>query len=353
MVGTFHRSGGSVLYYRAAARWRVPWRLGSTSAAPYRKMLETPHEKALGGSYEIVGNGVDVERFCDCRAVADRRPNGHVRRASRAAKRAGGPARGVRPSRQSACGLLDRRSRSGDRQTERAPTRRADHSSGSARSTTTELARRLRGAQVACFPSLGGESFGVVLLEAMAARIGDRGERPARLPIGRRPNVSRFVRPGDVRELASGLRIALADAESGEGASSRVALEAGRAHAARFSMASMAGHYVSVYEEAIGTSGRPLSRGAPAALPYTSVVPASNGPGKPQGQGRKRSGPGNSSGKLSLAGRKAESRPLGDRTATGRGRHPVSSRQAGRLRGGRHPEPGASRLRPGLPGPGT
>ena len=32
-----------------------------------------------------------------------------------------------------------------------------------------EKARRLRGATVACFPSMEGESFGVVLLEAMAA----------------------------------------------------------------------------------------------------------------------------------------------------------------------------------------
>jgi glycosyltransferase involved in cell wall biosynthesis len=66
----------------------------------------------------------------------------------------------------------------------------------------------------------------------------------------------RFVRPGDVEELASGLRIVLADSERAEGVSSRAALEAGRAHAASFSMASMAGRYVSVYEEAIGTSGR-------------------------------------------------------------------------------------------------
>ena len=35
--------------------------------------------------------------------------------------------------------------------------------------TEQEKARRLRGATVACFPSIEGESFGVVLLEAMAA----------------------------------------------------------------------------------------------------------------------------------------------------------------------------------------
>ena len=37
------------------------------------------------------------------------------------------------------------------------------------RVSEAEKARRLRGATVACFPSIEGESFGVVLLEAMAA----------------------------------------------------------------------------------------------------------------------------------------------------------------------------------------
>ena len=37
------------------------------------------------------------------------------------------------------------------------------------RVTEEEKARRLRGAAIACFPSIDGESFGVVLLEAMAA----------------------------------------------------------------------------------------------------------------------------------------------------------------------------------------
>ena len=40
------------------------------------------------------------------------------------------------------------------------------------RITEAEKARRFRGATIACFPSTEGESFGVVLLEAMAAGSG-------------------------------------------------------------------------------------------------------------------------------------------------------------------------------------
>ena len=50
------------------------------------------------------------------------------------------------------------------------------------RVSEAEKARRLRGATLACFPSIEGESFGVVLLEAMAAGHPGGRVRPHRVP---------------------------------------------------------------------------------------------------------------------------------------------------------------------------
>jgi phosphatidylinositol alpha-mannosyltransferase len=95
-----------------------------------------------------------------------------------------------------------------------------------------------------------------VLLEAMAAGSAiAASDLPGYRSVADRH--ARFVRPGDVGDLASGLRTLLADAERGEGMSSPAAVRAGRAHAASFSMATVADRYVSIYEEAIGRSGRP------------------------------------------------------------------------------------------------
>ena len=80
--------------------------------------------------------------------------------------------------------------------TARAATRA---SSGSGGVSDEEKARRLRGADVFCAPSLRGESFGVVLLEAMAARTAIVASRPARLPQRgpARSSTPSLVPPGD------------------------------------------------------------------------------------------------------------------------------------------------------------
>ena len=113
-----------------------------------------------------------------------------------------------------------------------------------------ELAMRLKGSQVACFPSLGGESFGVVLLEAMAAR---SAIVASDLP-GYRAAAeghAQLVTPGDSKALAEQLETSLSDAESEKGGSSRRVLDAAFAHASSRSMSAVAKRYLTVYEEAI------------------------------------------------------------------------------------------------------
>src|SRR5205085_4484343 len=70
-----------------------------------------------------------------------------------------------------------------------------------------QVARRLRGADVFCAPSLHGESFGVVLLEAMAAQTPIvASDLPGYRNVARAGHDALLVEPGDARVLADGLR---------------------------------------------------------------------------------------------------------------------------------------------------
>ena len=118
-----------------------------------------------------------------------------------------------------------------------------------------ELHRRLLGAQVLCAPSLGGESFGVVLLEAMAARavvvasdIAGYGAVVGRHGL--------LVAPGDVTAWTGALRAVLADVDRGTGLASAASLEAAARHAGQWPMATVAERYLESYEEAVRIATR-------------------------------------------------------------------------------------------------
>jgi phosphatidylinositol alpha-mannosyltransferase len=124
------------------------------------------------------------------------------------------------------------------------------------RISENEKRRRLRAATVACFPSTEGESFGVVMLEAMAAgtaivasdlsgyREVARGDREALL-----------VEPGDPTALRTVLARVLADADLRSGL-----VAEGRERAAEFSMTHLAAEFAERYESlATGPPTRPAS----------------------------------------------------------------------------------------------
>ncbi len=115
------------------------------------------------------------------------------------------------------------------------------------RVTDSERDSRLAGASVCCAPALGGESFGVVLLEAMAAQTvvvasGIDGYR----------NVATddldaiLVPPGDVLALRSALQRVLDD----DALCDRLAV-AGAARANELSMARLAQNYLDLYESVV------------------------------------------------------------------------------------------------------
>jgi phosphatidyl-myo-inositol alpha-mannosyltransferase len=166
LLGTFHRAGDSAAYalLKPGVRWLA--RRLDVRCAVSPDALRTA-EKALGGSYELLFNGIEVERF------AKAPPHPTV-----------GPTIffiGRHEERKGLAVLLDalRQLPSNVRvwvggtgaQTESLRTRHgADpRIEWLGRLTDDQVAARLAGAHVFCAPSLHGESFGVVLLEAMAA----------------------------------------------------------------------------------------------------------------------------------------------------------------------------------------
>lgn len=119
-----------------------------------------------------------------------------------------------------------------------------------------EKARRLRAATVFCAPSTSGESFGVVLLEAMAARCAVvASDLAGYRNVARSRDEALLVAPGDVGALTDGLRLALA---GGHEVDAMVA--AARVRAEHFSLDALASRYLGLYERALVSPTRPVRR---------------------------------------------------------------------------------------------
>ena len=241
LVGTFHRAGEIAWYrpIRGPARWaagRLKLRCAVSTIA-----LATARQ-ALGGEYVLLWNGIDVELA----AAAEPWPTS-------------GPTvlfLGRHEPRKGLAGLVEavvkhdvdariwvigegpqtaalREATLGDHRFEWLGTVGEE-----------EKRRRLRGADVLAAPSLHGESFGVVLLEGMAA-----GTTVVASNISGYANVARaskdalLVPPGDAAALARALRQALDGGPAIE-AMRRSAFE----RAAEHSMTALARRYLELYE---------------------------------------------------------------------------------------------------------
>ena len=113
-----------------------------------------------------------------------------------------------------------------------------------------EKLSRLRGADLFCAPSLRGESFGVVLLEAMAAETPIvASELPGYAKVARAGRDALLVEPGDAAALATAIEKVLHDDDE---AGRLVA--AGRERAEEFSMARQASRYLGIYEQTLATA---------------------------------------------------------------------------------------------------
>ena len=244
IVGTFHRSGDSAAYTvgRPAVRWLA--RRMDLRCAVSPEARDTA-QRALGGEYELLFNGIEIERF----AKAEPHPSD-------------GPTIffiGRHEERKGLAVLLDA--------LRHLPTDvrlwvggtgpltealKAQHGADPriewlGRLTDEQVASRLAGADVFCAPSLRGESFGVVLLEAMAA-----GAAVVASALNGYRNVATdgldavLIPPGDPDSLGEALVRVLGDATL-----RNELVAAGERQAQRFSMTALADAYVELYARVI------------------------------------------------------------------------------------------------------
>jgi phosphatidylinositol alpha-mannosyltransferase len=244
-VGTFHAAGGSAAY-----RWLWPltrWLAGRLAlrcavSEDARQMAK----RALGGEYELMHNGIEVERFSKATAWPTTGPTVFfVGRHE--------PRKGL----SVLCDALpllpaDLRVWIAGDGPETDCLREAVRDDGRVewlgRIADDELASRLRGADVFCAPSLHGESFGVVLLEAMAAQTPIvASDLPGYRNVARAGQDALLVPPGDAAALADALNRVLTTPSFGESLRA-----SGEARAAEHSMDRLAERYVELYAQAVG-----------------------------------------------------------------------------------------------------
>src|SRR5262249_37692804 len=208
-VGTFHAAyhAGYNKWYRAFQRplQRMVNRLTVITAVSEEAARDV---EAFGVQCEILFNGVDVDFYRDIDPHPSERPailfvGRHE------------PRKGLAVLLDAFAGL-ERDAvlwvASSGPQTSSLRARHVPDVEWLGRRAETEKAARLRGATIACAPSIEGESFGVVLLEAMAAGTAViASDLTGYRAVARGDNEARLVPPGEVTELRTALRDLLDD----------------------------------------------------------------------------------------------------------------------------------------------
>ena len=253
MVGTYHRAGVS--------RWVTPLKplvdLVGKRMQIRVAVSEAAREtgvRSSGGTFEVLFNGVDMQRFESAEPVHDAQGRPTILFLGRHEQRKGLSV------------LLDAFEKverpavlwvAGDGPASEVQRRRhpgSDRLQWLGMLSDEEVAARLAGADILCAPSLQGESFGMVLLEGMAAGCAVvasdiEGYRSAA------GGYAVLVPPGDVPALTRALGTALADAVEGTGQSATEERKSAVEHARTWSMDTLAECYVDVYTRAIAAYG--------------------------------------------------------------------------------------------------
>jgi phosphatidylinositol alpha-mannosyltransferase len=243
MVGTFHRAGESSWYraFRPLGVWACS-RLAVRTAVSEEARAAV--NRTFGGTYEVVWNGIDIVKYRDAEPWPTSGPT--ILFIGRHEPRKGLAVLIEAFARLPQDTRLWVASEGPETARLRQATQDDDRIEWLGVINEQEKTRRIRGAGVLCAPSLHGESFGVILLEGMAA-----GTAVVASDLVGYRNVARpdqdalLTPPGDPIALAEALAVAL---EGGARTEALIASAARRA--AAFSLDSLAERYLELYERA-------------------------------------------------------------------------------------------------------
>jgi len=242
LVATFHAAGTIGVY-----RWGQPL-LRRFAARIDTKVAVSPEaahmaERHLGGHYDVLFNGIEIERYAQAEAWPTEGPT--VLFLGRHEPRKG------LSTLLEATRVLPRDVRFwiAGHGPETESLRRSHADDGRIEwlgaLSETEKLRRLRSADAFCVPSLGGESFGLVLLEGMAAGTPVvASDIPAYRVVARHGRDAALFPTGDSDALAKALLEAL-----GREPVVERRIEQGRQRSNEFSMDALADAYITRYEQ--------------------------------------------------------------------------------------------------------
>lgn len=245
IVATFHRAGASrsYHYFRGPVHW-LRKRI-EVSVAVSEQAAVVAREQ-LGGDYEVLFNGIEVARYEQLAQPTEHRPT--ILFVGRHEPRKGLAVLLDAMQHLPAEVVLWIASDGPETDELRASVAGDPRIVWLGRISDTEKIRRMSGATVFCAPSLRGESFGVVLLEAMAARTPVVASDIAGYSgLARGGSDALLVAPGDSVALAEKLSVVLYDTAVAD----RLVASASE-RAAEFSMRRLAERYLVLYEKAIG-----------------------------------------------------------------------------------------------------
>ena len=256
IVATFHAAGESLSYKYLSAPLK-----GFASAIDHRVAVSKDAvqlaQRYLCGDYQILPNGVELDRFLSTSRIATSSDRQSVFFCGRHE-----PRKGLEVLLRAHATLPDNVDiwiASEGPETERLKREWAGESRliWLGRISDAEKAQRLSQADVFCAPSLGGESFGVVLIEAMAASTPIVASAlDGYMNVATHEVDALLVEPNDPQALESALRRILLDQDLAQRLVSN-----GQKRASGFSMVQLAHTYVDIYRRIIAESRhRPTRR---------------------------------------------------------------------------------------------